>query len=88
MLSYIATMTNLLSEAKSSIHEQHIYEFEAMVRQMIEELVPPLVIKTLQNTYFDLWVKLQMVFEGKEQYFKDVADYIMKELEKELKKSN
>ena len=88
MLSYIATMTNLLSEAKSSIHEQHIYEFEAMVRQMIEELVPPLVIKTLQNTYFDLWVKLQMVFEGKELYFKDVADYIMKELEKELKKSN
>ena len=81
------TMTNLLSEAKSSIHEQHIYEFEAMVRQMIEELVPPLVIKTLQETYMDLWVKLQMVFENKAVYFDDVADYIRKELERALKQS-
>lgn len=86
-MSYLNTMTQLLSEAKSSIHEQHIYEFEAMVRQMIEELVPPLVIKTLQETYLDLWVKLQMVFEGKAVYFDDVADYIRKELERALKQS-
>lgn len=86
-MSYLMTMTNLLSEAKSSIHEQHIYEFEAMVRQMIEELVPPLVIKTLQETYMDLWVKLQMVFENKAVYFDDVADYIRKELERALKQS-
>lgn len=84
-MSYLATMTNLLSEAKSSIHEQHIYEFEAMVRQMIEELVPPLVIKTLNDTYMDLWVKLQMTFENKTVYFDDVADYIWKELENALK---
>ena len=86
-MSYLMTMTKLLSEAKTSIHEQHIYEFEAMVRQMIEELVPPLVIKTLQETYVDLWVKLQMVFEGKAVYFDDVADYIRKELERALKQS-
>ena len=86
-MSYLNTMTQLLSEAKTSIHEQHIYEFEAMVRQMIEELVPPLVIKTLQETYLDLWVKLQMVFEGKAVYFDDVADYIRKELERALKQS-
>lgn len=76
-----------MSEAKSSIHEQHIYEFEAMVREMINELVPPLVIKTLQETYMDLWVKLQMVFEGKQVYFDDVADYIQKELVKALKQA-
>lgn len=86
-MSYLKAMTNMLSEAKSSIHEQHIYEFEAMVRQMIEELVPPLVIKTLQETYMDLWVKLQMVFENKAVYFDDVADYIRKELERALKQS-
>ena len=86
-MSYLNTMTQLLSEAKSSIHERHIYEFEAMVRQMIEELVPPLVIKTLQETYMDLWVKLQMVFENKAVYFDDVADYIRKELERALKQS-
>lgn len=86
-MSYLITMTNLLSEAKSSIHEQHIYEFEAMVREMINELVPPLVIKTLQETYMDLWVKLQMVFEGKQVYFDDVADYIQKELVKALKQA-
>ena len=86
-MSYLATMTNLLSEAKSSIHEQHIYEFEAMVRQMIEELVPPLVIKTLQETYMELWVKLRMVFEGREVFFNDVANYVMEELEKALKQA-
>lgn len=86
-MSYLATMTGMLSEAKDSIHERHIYEYEAMTRQMIEELVPPLVIKTLQDTYFDLWVKLQMVFEGKPLYFEDVANYIYKELEKALRQT-
>ena len=84
-MSYIATMTNLLSEAKSSIHEQHIYEFEAMVRQMIEELVPPLVIKTLKDTYMDIWVKLRMTMENKEVFFEDVANYVIQELEKALR---
>lgn len=86
-MSYQDTMTLLLSEAKSSIHEQHIYEFEAMVRQMIEELVPPLVIKTLQETYMELWVKLRMVFEGREIFFNDVAKYVMEELEKAIKQA-
>lgn len=84
-MSYLATMANLLSESKSSIHEQHIYEFEAMVRQMIEELVPPLVIKTLKDTYMDIMVKLRMELEGREVYFNDVAEYIYKEIEKALK---
>lgn len=84
-MSYLEIMANLLSEAKSSIHEQHIYEFEAMVRQMIIELVPPIVEKTLKETYLDLWVKLRMVFENKEVYFDDVADYVRREIEKALK---
>lgn len=86
-MSYLSTMTQLLSEAKSSIHEQHIYEFEAMVRQMIEELVPQIVIKTLQETYMELWLKLRMVFEGREVFFNDVAKYVMEEIEKALKQA-
>lgn len=84
-MSYLDTMTLLLSEAKSSIHEQHIYEFEAMAREMINELVPPLVIKTLQETYTELWLKLRMLFEGREVYFDDIANYIIEEIEKALK---
>lgn len=56
-----------------------------MVRQMIIELVPPIVEKTLKETYLDLWVKLRMVFENKEVYFDDVADYVRREIEKALK---
>ena len=84
-MSYLMTMKNLLSEAMTSIHEQHIYEFEAMVRQMIEELVPPLVNITLQDTYMELWLKLRMIFDGREVYFNDIADYVFKEIEKALK---
>lgn len=77
---YLQTMTTLLSENKNPQHEQHIYEFEAMVRQMIEELVPQIVEKTLETNYLDLWLKLRMVMEGKEVYFSQVADYIEKEI--------
>ena len=79
-------MTSLLSEAKSSIHEQHIYEFELMCRQMIEELTPIIVKQTLMDTYFDLWVKLRMILDNKEVSFKEVSDYILKQIEEELKK--
>ena len=82
---YLQTMTTLLSENKNPQHEQHIYEFEAMTRQMIEELVPQIVEKTLQTTYFNLWVKLRMVMEGKEVSFSQVTDYVMNEIENILK---
>lgn len=82
---YLQTMTRLLSEAKNPQHERHIYEFEEMVRQMIEELVPPIVERTLETNYLDLLVKLRMVIEGKEVYFSQVADYVKKEIENILK---
>ena len=86
-MSYMETMTCMLSEAKDSIHERHIYEYELMTRQMIEELVPQIVLKTLNECYMDLWLKLRMVFEGKEVYFQDVADYVVKELENALQQA-
>lgn len=84
-MSYLATMTTLLSENKNPQHEQHIYEFEAMVRQMIEELTPQIVERTLLNTYFELWVKIRMILDNKEVSFSQITDYIIQEIENELK---
>lgn len=86
-MSYLSTMTSMLSESQGREHERHIYDYERLTREMIEELVPQIVEKTLNKTYMELWLKLKMVLEGKEVYFKDVADYVIDEIKNELEKA-
>jgi len=87
IMSYLATMATLISEAKNQIHESHIYEFEYMVRQMIEELTPKIVKETLLDTYMELYVKIKMLLDGKEVSFDDINEYIMNEIQENLIKS-
>ena len=82
---YLQTMTTLLSENKNPQHQEHIIQFTLMCKEMIEELVPQIVEKTLETNYLDLWLKLRMVLEGKEVYFNDVANYVEKEITNILK---
>lgn len=77
----------MLSENSNPQHERHITAFYLMAKELIREMVPEIVKQTLNDTYFDLWVKLRMIIEGKEVYFNDVADYIIKEIERTLKDS-
>lgn len=84
-MSYLATMTTLLSENKNPQHQEHIISFTAMCKEMIEELVPQIVERTLLNTYFELWVKIRMILDNKEVSFSQITDFIIQEIENELK---
>lgn len=85
-MSYLATMTTLLSENKNPQHEAHIYAFEAMARQMIFELGPQMVRQELANTYLDLLVKIQTQINGRNVDFPDIIEYIKNIIEEELQK--
>ena len=86
-MSYLSTMTSMLADNQGREHEKHIYDYERLTREMIEELVPQIVKNTLNDTYMELWLKLRMIFEGKEVYFNDVADYVISEIKNELEKA-
>ena len=82
-MSYLALMTSMCSEAKNPEHERHIYEMEAMVRMMINELVPPLVEKLTLDTL----VKIQTQLNGKNVDFPDVRAYVEDKLRDEIQKA-
>ena len=82
---YLQTMTQLISETKNPQHERHIYEFVKMVDEMIEEKVPQIVERVMQENYMDILVKLQMILDGREVNFEQVSDYIINEIRNIIK---
>ena len=86
MSSYLQYMTELIGMSKSEQHIEHIYEFHAMVYQMIQELVPQIVRNELANIDKDLLVKIQTQINGKDVDFEDVRNYIREIIEDEIRK--
>lgn len=84
-MSYLATMTTMLSEAKDTIHERHIIEQELMMRQMIEELTPQIVKQELATMDSELLVKIQTQLNGKDMDFPEIRIIIRQMIEEELK---
>lgn len=76
-MSYLATITMLDSENKNPNHREHIYQFSNLCREMIEQLTPQIVKQVLLDTYMELYVRIQMMLDGKEVSFNDINNYIM-----------
>ena len=86
MSSYLQYMTELIGMSKSPQHIEHIYEFHAMVYQMIQELVPQIIRKELANMDNEMLVKIQTQINGRDVSFDDVKNYIREIIEEEIRK--
>ena len=84
-MSYFQTMTNMIS-GSSYQHEQHIYEFHAMVLQMIEELVPPMVEQLWKEHIEQIIINVITLLNGKQTDLPGLREDIQKLLLEELKK--
>lgn len=85
-MSSLSVMTEMLSEAKESIHARHIEQFYIMCQSLILEMVPQLIKNELDNIETDLLVKIQTQINGRDVDFPDVRQYIRDMIENEIKK--
>lgn len=77
----------MLSESKSSIHDEHIIQFHDLVISMLNELVPAMIREELARITTDLIVKIQTQINGRNVDFPDVIQYIKDTIEEELRKA-
>lgn len=84
-MSSLSVMTEMLSEAKESIHARHIEQFYIMCQSLILEMVPQLIKNELNNIETDLWVKIQTQINGRNIDFPEIRQYIMDMIEREIK---
>ena len=81
-MSYLGTMTTMLSDSKNPEHERHIYEIHSMVLEMIKELVPPLV----RECYNEINVDVSTYLNGRSVSGEGLREYIREIIIDELRK--
>lgn len=84
-MSYLQTMTEMLAGSTPQ-HERHIYEYHAMMLQMINELVPPMIEQYWKEHIEKFTVDVITLLNGKQTDLTglraDLQELILEELNK------
>ena len=81
-------ITTMASEAKDSIHEQHIYDYFAATEKFVRTAVPQLVADYLDQFQERLVVEFETYFNGEKMHHDDIAKAIADILDKSIMKTS
>ena len=77
-------ITMMASEAKGSIHEQHIYDYFAATEKFVRTAVPQLVADYLDQFREKLVVEFETYFNGQKMHHDDIARAVADIVEKSI----
>lgn len=69
-------ITMMASEAKNSVHEQHVYEYFAAMEKYVRTAVPQLIADYLTDFREKLIVEFETYFNGERMHHADIAKAI------------
>lgn len=77
-------ITMMASEAKDSVHEQHIYDYFTATEKFVRTAVPQLVADYLGQFREQLVVEFETYFNGEKMHHDDIARAVADIVEKSI----
>ena len=77
-------ITMMASEAKNSVHEQHVYEYFSAMEKYVRTAVPQLVADYLTEFREKLIVEFETYFNGERMHHADIAKAIAETVAKSV----
>lgn len=77
-------ITMMASEAKDSVHEQHVYDYFTATEKFVRTAVPQLVADYLDQFREKLVVEFETYFNGQKMHHDDIARAVADIVEKSI----